>query len=104
MLRASRERIHIPFGVGICGHVAQTKETINLRNAYEVRKHSFTATKVTNVSLDDIVCLLRVNKLRMYLHTLCVCLREVNAVSNGETTYLEKAIVLERRLTDSFRL
>ncbi len=34
--RASRERIHIPFGVGICGYVAQTKETINLRNAYEV--------------------------------------------------------------------
>ena len=36
MQRASRERIQIPFGVGICGYVAQTKETINLSNAYEV--------------------------------------------------------------------
>jgi putative methionine-R-sulfoxide reductase with GAF domain len=35
--RASLDRLHIPFGVGICGHVAETKETVNLKNAYEVR-------------------------------------------------------------------
>jgi len=33
----SREEIrHIPFGVGICGHVAQTKETITVNDAYKV--------------------------------------------------------------------
>ena len=25
----------VPFGVGICGHVAQTKEAVVLANAYE---------------------------------------------------------------------
>lgn len=24
----------VPFGVGICGHVAQTKEAVVLKNAY----------------------------------------------------------------------
>ncbi len=38
---ANLERIHIPFGVGICGHVASTKETVTLKNAYEVRKDEF---------------------------------------------------------------
>lgn len=33
--RASGEEIIIPFGVGIAGTVAQTKNTINIRNAYE---------------------------------------------------------------------
>ena len=36
MARANKEEIKIPFGVGICGHVAKTKETVNLKNAYEV--------------------------------------------------------------------
>lgn len=34
--RAKSEEIRIPFGVGIAGHVAQTKEIINIKNAYEV--------------------------------------------------------------------
>lgn len=29
------EELIIPFGVGIAGYVAQTKETINITNAYE---------------------------------------------------------------------
>ena len=37
MARANKEEIKIPFGVGICGHVAKTKEIVNLENAYEVR-------------------------------------------------------------------
>ena len=36
MSRANNEEIYIPYGVGICGHVAKTKETINLKDAYEV--------------------------------------------------------------------
>lgn len=34
--RADKESISIPFGVGICGHVAETKETVHIRDAYEV--------------------------------------------------------------------
>lgn len=33
--KAGGEEIIIPFGVGIAGTVAQTKNTINIRNAYE---------------------------------------------------------------------
>ena len=36
MSRANAESITIPYGVGICGHVAETKETINIKDAYEV--------------------------------------------------------------------
>ena len=36
MSRANAESITIPFGVGICGNVAETKETINIKDAYEV--------------------------------------------------------------------
>ena len=34
MGRAYTENISIPFGVGICGSVAETKETIYIRDAY----------------------------------------------------------------------
>lgn len=33
--KASGEEIIIPFGVGIAGTVAQTKNTVNIKNAYE---------------------------------------------------------------------
>ena len=36
MRRANNEEISVPYGVGICGHVAKTKETVNLKDAYEV--------------------------------------------------------------------
>ena len=36
MGHANKESISIPFGVGICGHVAETKETIYIKDAYEV--------------------------------------------------------------------
>ena len=35
MGRAYKESISIPFGVGICGSVAETKETIYIRDAYK---------------------------------------------------------------------
>lgn len=35
--RAKNEEIKIPFGVGIAGYVAQTKEIINIKDAYKVR-------------------------------------------------------------------
>ena len=40
MSRANNEEIYIPYGVGICGHVAKTKETINLKDAYEVASNN----------------------------------------------------------------
>lgn len=36
MQRAKSEEIKIPFGVGIAGYVAQTKEIINIKDAYKV--------------------------------------------------------------------
>jgi hypothetical protein len=35
--RARTEEIRIPFGVGIAGVVAQSKEIINIRDAYQVK-------------------------------------------------------------------
>lgn len=34
--KANTEEIRIPFGIGIAGCVAQNKEIINIKNAYEV--------------------------------------------------------------------
>jgi len=34
--RAKNEEIKIPFGIGIAGYVAQTKEIINIKDAYKV--------------------------------------------------------------------
>lgn len=36
MGHANKESISIPFGTGICGHVAETKETIYIKDAYKV--------------------------------------------------------------------
>ncbi len=39
MEKAGNEELpHIPFGSGICGHVAQTKEAVILKDAYQVRR------------------------------------------------------------------
>jgi hypothetical protein len=35
--KARAEEIRIPFGVGIAGVVAQSKEIINIRDAYKVK-------------------------------------------------------------------
>jgi hypothetical protein len=39
--KVQNEEIRIPFGVGIAGSVAQTKEVINITSAYEVRGQTF---------------------------------------------------------------
>lgn len=39
--RAKNEELKIPFGVGIAGYVAQTKEIINIKDAYKVSIFSF---------------------------------------------------------------
>lgn len=36
---AKTEELKIPFGVGIAGAVAKTKELINIKDAYNVSKH-----------------------------------------------------------------
>ena len=36
-IHTEENEIKVPFGKGIAGHVAQTKEIININNAYEVR-------------------------------------------------------------------
>jgi len=41
--KVQNEEIRIPFGVGIAGSVAQTKEVINITSAYEVRGQTFFA-------------------------------------------------------------
>jgi len=35
--KAKEEEIQIPFGVGVAGTVAETKQVVNIRNAYQVR-------------------------------------------------------------------
>lgn len=37
MKKARAEEIRIPFGVGIAGVVAQSKEIINIKDAYQVK-------------------------------------------------------------------
>ena len=46
MSRANAESITIPFGVGICGNVAETKETINIKDAYEVMSRILLLTRI----------------------------------------------------------
>lgn len=35
--KAKAEEIQIPFGIGVAGTVAETKQVVNIRNAYQVR-------------------------------------------------------------------
>ena len=50
---ASKESISIPFGTGICGHVAETKETIYIKDAYNV-SHAINLFVVKN----NLICFL----------------------------------------------
>ncbi|KAE9544281.1 hypothetical protein AGLY_001460 [Aphis glycines] len=36
--KAKEEEIQIPFGVGVAGTVAETKQVVNIRNAYQIKK------------------------------------------------------------------
>lgn len=45
--QARAEEIRIPFGVGIAGTVAQSKQLINIKDAYQVRPFPYTINKKT---------------------------------------------------------
>lgn len=57
---AKSEELIIPFGVGIAGHVAETKEVVNIRDAYkDPRFNSDIDTKTgykTNIILSMPIC------------------------------------------------
>jgi len=38
--KAKEEEIQIPFGVGVAGTVAETKQVVNIRNAYQVGENN----------------------------------------------------------------
>ena len=58
---ASKESISIPFGTGICGHVAETKETIYIKDAYNV-SYFKTINFVSNTNFNlGIICGFRNN-------------------------------------------
>lgn len=47
--KAKSEEIRIPFGVGVAGTVAQTKQLVNIRNAYDVSNRRATARPSSRV-------------------------------------------------------
>ena len=57
MARANKEEIQIPFGVGICGHVAKTKETINLKDAYLDPRFNKDVDSQTGFRTHSLVCM-----------------------------------------------
>ncbi|NP_001029121.1 sperm phosphodiesterase 5 [Strongylocentrotus purpuratus] len=56
-LHSEEEEIHIPFGQGIAGHVAQTKETVNIKNAYEDKRFNPEVDKITGYKTHSIMCM-----------------------------------------------
>ncbi len=55
--RANSENIIVPFGVGICGHVAQTKERVVLKNAYEDSRFNDAVDSKTGYKTSSLVCM-----------------------------------------------
>ncbi|ODM93439.1 cGMP-specific 3',5'-cyclic phosphodiesterase [Orchesella cincta] len=55
--RAKLEEIRIPFGVGIAGHVAQTKEIVNIKNAYEDARFNVQIDSKTGYKTHSILAL-----------------------------------------------
>ncbi|XP_038046831.1 cGMP-specific 3',5'-cyclic phosphodiesterase-like isoform X4 [Patiria miniata] len=60
-LHTEADEIHIPFGQGIAGHVAQTKETINIKNAYEDPRFNPEVDKRTGYRTYSILCMPIIN-------------------------------------------
>ncbi|XP_072177663.1 cGMP-specific 3',5'-cyclic phosphodiesterase-like isoform X4 [Diadema setosum] len=56
-LHTEDDEIHIPFGQGIAGHVAQTKETVNIKNAYEDKRFNPEVDKMTGYKTHSILCM-----------------------------------------------
>ncbi|XP_071793701.1 cGMP-specific 3',5'-cyclic phosphodiesterase-like isoform X1 [Asterias amurensis] len=60
-LHTEADEIHIPWGQGIAGHVAQTKETINIKNAYEDPRFNPEVDKRTGYRTYSILCMPIIN-------------------------------------------
>ncbi|XP_072027389.1 cGMP-specific 3',5'-cyclic phosphodiesterase-like isoform X1 [Amphiura filiformis] len=56
-LHSEEEEIKIPFGQGIAGHVALTKETVNIKNAYEDPRFNPEIDKKTGFRTHSILCM-----------------------------------------------
>ncbi|XP_022096548.1 cGMP-specific 3',5'-cyclic phosphodiesterase-like isoform X3 [Acanthaster planci] len=60
-LHSEEDEIRIPFGQGIAGHVAQTKETVNIKNAYEDPRFNPEVDKRTGYRTYSILCMPIIN-------------------------------------------
>ena len=57
MMKANKEEICIPFGTGICGHVAKTKQVVNLKDAYEDPRFNKQVDEATGYRTQSLVCM-----------------------------------------------
>lgn len=55
--RARAEEIIIPFGIGIAGMVAQTKEMINIKEAYQDARFNCEIDQKTGYKTNAILCM-----------------------------------------------
>ncbi|KAI8490745.1 hypothetical protein Bbelb_315380 [Branchiostoma belcheri] len=69
------QEIRVPFGCGIVGHVAKTKETVNIRNAYEVSM--FRSVYLDEISAEAISKAVLMTHILLCLVSIfaCVCPR-----------------------------
>ncbi|XP_065214815.1 cGMP-specific 3',5'-cyclic phosphodiesterase isoform X2 [Planococcus citri] len=56
MEKAKSDEIRIPFGVGVAGQVAQTKQLMNIRNAYEDPRFNSNIDNITGYKTNSILC------------------------------------------------
>ncbi|XP_071946809.1 cGMP-specific 3',5'-cyclic phosphodiesterase-like isoform X2 [Antedon mediterranea] len=56
-VHTAEEEIKIPFGHGIAGHVAQSKETVNIKDAYEDRRFNREVDRKTGYKTHSILCM-----------------------------------------------
>ncbi|XP_046371540.1 cGMP-specific 3',5'-cyclic phosphodiesterase-like isoform X2 [Haliotis rufescens] len=60
-IHTADNEIKVPFGKGIAGHVAQSKDTVNIRNAYEDPRFNQEVDKRTGYTTHSILCLPIIN-------------------------------------------
>ncbi|XP_064631077.1 cGMP-specific 3',5'-cyclic phosphodiesterase-like isoform X2 [Lineus longissimus] len=56
-LKAAERGFTVPFGKGIAGHVAQTKEVVNIKQAYDDPRFSQAVDKATGYRTHSILCM-----------------------------------------------
>jgi len=57
MLKATEEAVPIPFGIGIAGHVAQTKASVRIADAYLDDRFLDHMDRKTGYTTHSIICL-----------------------------------------------